>query len=191
MAKIMLLQVERVMFGALWVIGLVAGGYAAELPKKFDFSVTYFTNGALAPVVEFGEKQKAIGMDQTIMATNDKKEPFLNNMAAKCASLALFGADQAEGGGYCAFVDAGTRFTRSGLTATEMRARSCSQGEPESSPAWSARALGKGLCRCSQQPREPSKLLASRREPARFADKHSGAGPMLLNAVAFRPGGNS
>jgi len=106
MAKIMLLQVERVMFGALWVIGLVAGGYAAELPKKFDFSVTYFTNGALAPVVEFGEKQKAIGMDQTIMATNDKKEPFLNNMAAKCASLALFGADQAEGGGYCAFVDA-------------------------------------------------------------------------------------
>ena len=108
MAKTMLLQVERarVMFGVLWVIGFVGGGYAAEFPKKFDFSVTYFTNGTLAPIVEFGEKQKAMGMDQTIMATNDKKEPFLNNMAAKCASLALFGADQAEGGGYCAFIDA-------------------------------------------------------------------------------------
>ena len=86
-------------------IGFVKGGYAAELSKKFDFLVTYFTDGTLAPVVEFGEKLKAMGMDQTIMATNDKGEPFLNNMAAKCASMALFGPDQAEGGGYCAFVD--------------------------------------------------------------------------------------
>ncbi|MFO1206238.1 MAG: hypothetical protein U1E63_11005 [Burkholderiales bacterium] len=106
MAKTMLLQVARVMFGALWGMGFAGGGYGAELPKKFEFSVTYFTNGALAPVVEFGEKQKAMGMDQTIMATNDKKEPFLNNMAAKCASLGLFGGEQTEGGGYCAFVDA-------------------------------------------------------------------------------------
>jgi hypothetical protein len=106
MAKTMLLQVARMLLGAFWGLAFVGGSYAAELPKKFDFSVTYFTNGTLAPVVEFGEKQKAMAMDQTIMATNDKKEPFLNNMAAKCVSLVLFGAEQAEGGGYCAFVDA-------------------------------------------------------------------------------------
>lgn len=106
MASKMLLQIELLMVGVLCVIGFVGGGYAAELPKKFDFSATYFTNGTLAPVVEFGAKQKAMGMDQTIMATNDKNEPFLNNMAAKCASIALFGPDQTEGGGYCAFVDA-------------------------------------------------------------------------------------
>ena len=82
----LLLQMGHLMVGALCMIGFVGGGCAAELPKKFDFSVTYFTNGTLAPVVEFGENQKAMGMDQTIMATNDKNEPFLNNMAAKCAS---------------------------------------------------------------------------------------------------------
>jgi hypothetical protein len=102
----MVVEAARVLFAALYGMGVAGGSYAAELPKKFEFSVTYFTNGALAPVVEFGGNQKAIGMDQTIMATNDKKEPFLHNMAAKCASLVLFGAEQAEGGGYCAFVDA-------------------------------------------------------------------------------------
>jgi len=76
-----------------------------EMPKQFDFTLTFTWATSSNETIKLGEKNTGSSWRATLVATNDAGAVFMNNMVGNCASFTLQGGEALQALGACAYED--------------------------------------------------------------------------------------
>ncbi len=90
---------------ALMSLGASVAVSANELPKQFEFVVTFTYATTSSEDIKLGEKDSGNSWRGDMVSINDAGAVFMSNMAGKCAEFGLTMGGMREGVGACFYED--------------------------------------------------------------------------------------
>lgn len=96
---------SSVTIATLISLGTSVAASAGDMPKEFDFVVTFTYATKSSEDIKLGEKDAGNSWRADMVAINDAGDVFMNNMAGNCADFGLNIAGAREGLGACLYED--------------------------------------------------------------------------------------
>jgi hypothetical protein len=90
---------------ALTLLCVFTSTIAEEMPKQFDFTVTFTWATSSNETIKLGEKHTGSSWRAIMVATNNAGGVFMNNMVGNCASFTLRSGETLEALGACSYED--------------------------------------------------------------------------------------